>query len=655
MNKKTTYTKITAKIILFALFFTLISAYLYSGYMKRSAITNLSQVDAKKTSKLVFETLYSAMTRGWTKDDLNEIITRLNLIDTDMKVVVYRSKVVAELFGDIKEDKKQREHNALVKKAMTGKELLNIDNDNFIEYHYPVIAKNECLKCHINANNGDVLGVIGISYPIKDLKISLNKMINFFISFIVVFSLIVFIAIFINFDKYLIKPIKHFSTAIQNIIKSNDMTKRVKIDDDNIEEIASIKDIFNIMLDSIEYQFYYDALTGLKNRRQLTETLEKRKNSFLLIINIDSFREVNDLYGDETGNLVLKEFASLLKEIIPHTEMLYRLHSDEFAYLCQNGMNLHEFENFIIMISEKISQKSFNIGNSGKINVSVTIGVAYGNSLLLSNADIALKLAKKCKKNYLIYNESMEMAKEYEKNFEWSKRLKNAIENDKIIAVFQPIVETKTQKTLKYEALMRMVDDEGELIAPVYFLELAKKNKLYHQLTKIMIEKTFEKFKDLPYSVSINISVEDILNKEIYLFILEKLEKSKMGKRIGFEILESEGIENFDKVLEFINDVKSYGASISIDDFGTGYSNFEYLMKLKVDYIKIDGSMIKNIDKDMNSQMITQTIVEFARKMNIKTIAEFVHSKNVFEKVAELNVDFVQGYYFGEPTKTVGE
>ena len=126
-----------------------------------------------------------------------------------------------------------------------------------------------------------------------------------------------------------------------------------------------------------------------------------------------------------------------------------------------------------------------------------------------------------------------------------------------------------------------------------------------------------------------------------------------MGKKIGFEILESEGIENFDQVLAFINDVKKYGCAISIDDFGTGYSNFEYLMKLKVDYIKIDGSMIKNIDTDINSQMITQTIVDFAKKMQIKTVAEFVCSKNVFEKVAQLDVDFAQGYYFGEPSENI--
>lgn len=652
MSNKTTYTKIAAKIIFITMFFTLISAYVYGEYMKKDAISNLAHIDARKTSKLVFETLYSAMQRGWNKDDLREIISRLNSVDKNMKVDVFRSELVAQRFGEINKDKIARESNADIAKAVKGEEVLNISNSNYIEYYYPVVAKDACLKCHTNASVGNVLGVIDVSYPIDDLKVSLNEMINFFIIFIVVFSLIIYAAIFIELKQYLIKPIKNFANVIKTITSSHDMKKRVEIND-NIEELDSIKGIFNSMLDSIEYQFYFDTLTGLENRRKLTEKLEERHNVFLMIINIDGFQEINDLYGDPAGDEILKEFALFLKEIIPEKDGLYRLHSDEFAHVCNSGMDLNEFKIFASLLSEKISQKSFNINGNSEVSLSATIGISYGADLLLVNADIALKLAKKSKKNFLIYDESMAMAKEYEKNFDWTKRLKKAIEEDRIVPVFQPIVNTKTQKIVKYEALMRMVDNQGIYIAPVHFLELAKKNKLYHQLTKIMIEKTFKTFKNLPYVVSINISVEDILNKEIYSFIMKKLEESGIGKSIVFEIIESEGIENFDQVLAFIESVKKYGAKISIDDFGTGYSNFEYLMKLKVDYIKIDGSMIKNIDSDKNSQMITKTIVNFAKSMNILTVAEFVHSKNVFDKVKELEVDYSQGYYFGEPVDTI--
>jgi c-di-GMP phosphodiesterase len=649
VTKKTTYSRITAKIIFTTLFLTVICAYIYGEYMKKNAISNLAHIDAKKTSLLIFETIYSAMQKGWTKEDINEIIIRLNNVDPSMKVNVYRSEAVANLFGEIEKDKSVRDTNTIVQKAMTGEEILYISDLNFIEYYYPVIAKENCLKCHTNVNINDVLGVIDVSYPVENLKVSLTEMINFFIIFIIVFSLVIFVAIFIELNQYLIKPIKNFSHVIKNITSSNDITKRVDIDDD-IEEIDSIKVVFNSMLDSIEHQFYHDSLTGLKNRRGLTEKLEKKnKNLYLMIINIDSFQEINDLYGNDAGDSILKEFALFLQEVVPKQGTLYRLHSDEFALVCERNVDLNEFTVFASLLSQKISHKSFNLDLKGEVSLSATIGISYGVDMLLVNADIALTLAKKNRKHLLVYDDTMAMAKEYEKNFNWTKKLKKAIDEDRIVPLFQPIVDVKTQEIVKYEALMRMVDYNGEYIAPSYFLELAKKNKVYHQLTQIMIEKTFDIFKDLPYIVSINISVEDILNKDIYSLILQKLKDTNIGEKIVFEIIESDGIENFDQVLEFIVDVKKYGVRISIDDFGTGYSNFEYLMKLKVDYIKIDGSMIKNLDLDINSQMITQTIVSFAKKMNIQTIAEFVYSKNVFDKVKEFDVDFAQGYYFGEP------
>ncbi len=651
MKQKTTYKKVVAKIVFTTLTITLIVAFLYGDYLKKKAISDLAHIDAKKTSMLVFESLYSVMKRGWDKEDLKEIITRLNSVDPKMQVDVFRSENVSKLYGEIEKDKKLRETNESIQKAMGGSEVLNIDHSDFIDYYYPVSAKNECLLCHTNVEVGDILGVISVSFPIEDLKVSLTTMINFFVLFIVVFSLIIFFAIFFKINRYLVRPIEKFAGVITNITQSKDVTQRVVDTSDQIEEMDSIKNAFNSMLDVVEHQFYYDQLTGLLNRRKLTERLEKKDNISLMIINIDSFQEINDLYGDEVGDFILKDFARFLQKITPATGILYRLHADEFAYICTKGGNFENLETFVSFVSENIARKTFKISDQSDINLTVTIGVSYGDDTLLTNADIALKLAKKTKKNYLFYDTYMATTKEYEKNLSWSKKLKQAIEQDKIIPVFQPIVDTQTKKILKYEALIRMIDENGDLISPIHFLELAKKNKLYHKLTKIMVDKTFEIFKELPYSVSINLSVEDILNKDIVAFIIDKLQISGIGKRVVFEIIESEGIENFKEVLEFIQKIKLYGAKISIDDFGTGYSNFEYLMKLKVDYIKIDGSMIKNIDFDENSQIVTKTIIDFAKKMNIKTVAEFVYSQDIYEKVLELGVDYSQGYYFGEPKK----
>jgi len=651
MNKKTTYKKLIFKIIVITLIASLGIAFIYAQYMKKSAIENLTKVDAKKTTQLIFQSLYSAMEKGWDRDDIDKIIHRLNDVDTSMTVNVHRSDIVAQQFGDIHKDFKAREENTLIKQALYNKEVFNLVDDQAIDYYYPVVAKNECLKCHTQAKVGNVLGVINIYYPINDLKISLSTIINFFLIFIIIFSFVIFVALFTEFDKYLVRPIKSFISNINTISNEKNITKRVSIDDNNIEEIESMQLVFNEMLDSIEFQFYNDSLTHLPNRKRLHELISKKENGVLIIVDIDKFQEINDLYGDNMGDAILKETSSILKTAITCKQaQLFKLHADEYAIYYSTALSYYEIEKLALHISQVMENNTFEL-NGTQIYINVTIGAAYGDTFLLNYADIALKLAKKKKKRFLIYDTSMHIEYEYEQNLHWSKRIKDAISNDLIEPFFQPIVDTKTKQIVKYEALMRMRDKNGEYITPVHFLDLAKKNKLYPELTKIMIEKTFEKFKQRNAQVSINLSVEDILNEHIHSMILEKLHQYKLGNKIVFEILESEGIENYEEVKEFIKEVKKTNAKISIDDFGTGYSNFEYLMKLDVDYIKIDASMIKNIDKNKNSQIVTETIISFANKMKIKTIAEFVHSKDVFETIKEMGVDFAQGYYFGEPKK----
>jgi len=648
MHQKITYTKLTAKIILTTLMFTLIAAFFYGEVMKDKAIHDLSKVDAKKTSMLIFESLYSAMEKGWTKNDLKRVIKRIDAIDDNMKVEVYRSSLVSQLYGEISYDKEKRNDDYNLKRAMKGEEVLQILDNNTIRFYYPIIAKNDCISCHSNVKENDILGTIYISYPVNDLKVSLNTMINFFIVFIVLFSLVIFLALFIKFDKYLVKPIKKFVTNINSISSNSDLSQRVDTQGD-IQEIHSMQSVFNQMLDSIEFQFYNDTLTGLHNRKKLIDQLDKNSNSTLFLINIDSFQEINNLYGNIIGDTILKKYAKLLHKMThDNCCTLFRLHSDEFAILCTQHFDLDEINKFATFIITSTNKKEFKIDTKTNISISSTIGVSFGKNLLLTNADIALKFAKNQKENFLRYKPSMNAEHEYAQNLKWTKRIKEAILNDKIVPLFQPIVCTKTQKIIKYEALMRMKDEKGEYIAPIHFLELAKKNKLYHELTKTIITKTFEQFRNHTLSVSINISVHDILNTEIVELIISKLKEIPMGDRIIFEIIESDGIENFEQVIEFIHKVKKYGCKIAIDDFGTGYSNFEYLMKLKVDFIKIDASMIKNIDTDINSLMVTQTIIDFAKKMNIKTIAEFVHSKSVFDKISTIDIDFAQGYYFGE-------
>ncbi|MFY9082727.1 EAL domain-containing protein, partial [Aliarcobacter butzleri] len=189
------------------------------------------------------------------------------------------------------------------------------------------------------------------------------------------------------------------------------------------------------------------------------------------------------------------------------------------------------------------------------------------------------------------------------------------------------------------------------IIPPIKFLDFSKKVKLYSSITRKVIKEACETFKHRNENFSINLNIADIKDKETVKEIIKNITETNTASKVTFEILESEGIENYDEVISFINQIKALGAKIAIDDFGTGYSNFEHLLRLDVNYIKIDGSLIKNIASDEKHRIIVETIVSFARRIGIKTVAEFVADKQILEIIKEIGVSCAQGYYIGKPEK----
>jgi len=243
------------------------------------------------------------------------------------------------------------------------------------------------------------------------------------------------------------------------------------------------------------------------------------------------------------------------------------------------------------------------------------------------------------------------MDAEYKNDVKWTKIIENAITLNKVTVYYQPVVNFN-EKIVKYEALMRIIDGD-EVYSPILFLDIAKKVKFYPQLTKIVIQKVFQKARETSMSININLSIEDVVNMEIIKFIQDELSEKEIAHLITFELLESESIIDYEKVIGFIESVKELGCKIAIDDFGSGYSNFAYLLKFKPDYIKIDGSLIKNIHVDKNSYLITKTINDFAHSLGMKTVAEFVHCEAVLKLLQAMEVDEYQGFYFSEPLEHI--
>lgn len=398
-----------------------------------------------------------------------------------------------------------------------------------------------------------------------------------------------------------------------------------------------------------------DQLTSLPNRSKLMVDIESSDEPKLAILNIDSFGEINDYYGHHVGDEILKEIAFLLSEKLLGEDNIhtYKLSSDEFALLCKD--NTYSNDDFVLItrdIKKIIEEQHYGV-DENSFAITTTVGIAFIKRDIYIHADSALKYAKRNKKNFEIYDHDSNLEEIYKQNISVTKKLKYAIENDKISVFRQPIVNNITNEKTKFESLIRIYDQENNIMLPIEFLDISKRAKLYDKLTKTVIEKTFDYYKGNSEKFSINITQEDILNSEVIELIYTRLKDESIAKRAVFEIVESEGIENFNEASVFINTIKSFGAGVAIDDFGTGYSNFEYLMKLDVDYIKIDGSLIKNIEKDKDSEIIVSLIVQFAKAKNIKTVAEFVHSEEVLKKVKELGVDFSQGFFLEEPKEFI--
>jgi diguanylate cyclase (GGDEF)-like protein len=401
----------------------------------------------------------------------------------------------------------------------------------------------------------------------------------------------------------------------------------------------------------------YDSLTMLLSRQKLMYDITHLENFMIVILDIDRFKEINNFLGISSGDHVLKSTALALSEyFVESPYKIYRLNGDEFALLNEDSNDMDSFERDIREFLRSFEFQELSFGDES-ISVSMSGGMASSEAKSpMVAATTALKYAKEKKLKIVRFSYELPIIKEYENNLKITKVLKSSIANRLIIPFFQPIQDIREKKITKYEALMRIKDLKDTIYSPGEFLDIAKRSGTYGDISKMMIRQSIAYFTDKDLSVTINLSTEDIENGDIYTLMNELKDNYNNMDRIIFEITEQEGISNFSIVNEFVKKAKELGAKIAIDDFGSGYSNFENIIHLEVDFIKIDGSLIKNILTDKSSEIVVETIIDFAKKLNIKTVAEFISSEAIYHKIESMGVDFAQGYYIGKPEqKLIGE
>ncbi len=481
---------------------------------------------------------------------------------------------------------------------------------------------------------------------------------------ILLFGVLTLIGVFITVK--IVAPINKMLSEVNKINIVSNLDKSIKSKD----EIVHLSKQFNNLVDEVESnrknieiqekvfkdRLYIDGLTGIRNRVALEDDIKNSEFVSVVLLDIDSFADINELYGFNVGDLVLVETAKILKTFSEKYGVIpYRLYGNVFALVNTTMMNFTKYDEFIADSLKLFKDTQLFIEKENlELYINVTLGISIAQEEPLKTATIALNRAKKSSKRFFVYNAEIDTKESIKNSIYWREKIKEAVLNDCVVPFFQPIYNTENQ-IVKYEALMRIKDFDmhGKEIyhLPYLFLDTAFKTKQYLQLANQMLGKIIKLLPTTQKYISFNISFDDIMNNDFIDMLdkyIDRLDIENKAKLV-FEILESDSISEYQILDDFISKYRKQGIKIAIDDFGTGYSNFAHILKIRPDFIKIDGSLIKNITTDKNSSEMVKSIIDFSKALNIKITAEFVHSIEVYKRLIDMQVDEFQGFYLGRP------
>lgn len=388
-------------------------------------------------------------------------------------------------------------------------------------------------------------------------------------------------------------------------------------------------------------------LTKLPNRQKLNEQLDSKGLKNLVLINIDSFSMINETQGFDVGDELLLQMGGFLFNMYDNEMDVFHLEGDIFGIL---STNISTSEEKFISIQQEINKVSFLLGGIEN-RLSVTLGlVMHEEGNLIQKAEFALKDARTLGRNRVSkYREDIKIIKTIQHNSIWSQRVREALEHNNMITYYQPIFLLETGEIKKYECLVRMIY-EDKIISPFEFLDAARSSGQLYAIFKLMFENACKKTKEFSGRFTVNVTDYDLQEPGFMDFVEKTLIKFDTNiKQIGIEILEENSIINNEVIKERLIALHDKGMSIIIDDFGAQCSNFAQLIDLPISVLKIDGMFVKDLPENEKHQIISESIISFATRLNIPTVAEFVHSQAVLDKVKDMGAVYGQGFYLGEP------
>ena len=418
----------------------------------------------------------------------------------------------------------------------------------------------------------------------------------------------------------------------------------------------------------LAYLANHDPLTSLFNRRRFEEELDLQlarsrrdhTESALLFLDLDHFKDVNDSEGHGTGDQLLQKVGRSLREGLRDIDVVARLGGDEFTALLVNT-NVAEAQRSADKILKSLAQDSFEMaGRVFKITGSIGIAMLprHGKSAaeLLSAADLAMYHAKELGRNAsCVFPEQADLQSQVSARIDWRMRISEALEENRFRLYAQPILDLRTNKVTQHELLLRMLDSSGGVTEAGAFVESAERFGLIQAIDRWVVGQAIELLAscvkwDLDISLEVNISGKAFADDELLGILRRGFDETPANPaKLIIEVTETAAIENMQRAQAFVSELKQIGCRFALDDFGAGFSSFHQLRELDVDYLKIDGSFIKNLPEDPVGQHIVKAIVEMSRALNKMTIAEYVTDEATLELVRQIGVDYAQGHAVGFP------
>ena len=382
------------------------------------------------------------------------------------------------------------------------------------------------------------------------------------------------------------------------------------------------------------------------------------------LIDIVAFDDINILYGYETGIRIVDEMQSLIDDSLRSMRVdglfskhgvetfsydIYHVYADKLCLFIKNDFTHRLLDLIVKQLLTKISNYKFTIPDQNHIHINATFGATKADSSVsLIYAEKALQEAKKYQNSYIFHDSYSMNRNEHIVNKMYETLIRN-IKEETVTPHFQGIFATDNCTVpYKFESLMRLMDSDGHILSPALFMEKSKEYRLYTQLMSQMIDKVFDVMANHNVAVTLNLSYVDINNTELCNKLMRKVKQMKIGSRLTVEIVESEQIQDLEMVNEFIFALKKSGVLIAIDDFGSGFCNFDNIVKLDIDYVKLDGSLVSKIH-DEKYRIILESMVKICHDLGIKTIAEYISDESIMKVAKSIGVDYLQGFHLHQP------